>query len=132
MWGFDYLIAALFLVYLIWRRAPILAYLVPLGVFIITTALKGLFSWPRPNGLSLDAFPSGHAAFFLTLSLVVYYLNRSRSPAPTWKQGFQIFFFATAFIIGVARVALGLHYPSDILAGFLLAYLLSFAYRKYL
>ena len=123
MLGFDYLVAGLFLIFLIYHRAPVLAYLVPVGVAIINLALKGLFHLPRPSGLTFDAFPSGHATFFLTLALVVYFLNYKKA---------SIFFFLAALVIGLARIYLGLHYVTDILAGFALAYLLSFAYRKYL
>ncbi len=128
MWGFDYLIAALFLVFLIYRRAPVLAYLVPIGVSIINLALKGLFHLPRPSGLTFDAFPSGHATFFLTLAFLAYYLPRAKSRGLL----ISIFFFLTALIIGLWRVYLGLHYTTDIFAGFALAYLLSFSYRNYL
>ena len=134
MLGFDYLVAGLFLIFLIYHRAPVLAYLVPIGVAIINLALKGLFHLPRPSGLTFDAFPSGHATFFLTLALVAYYLH-SRSRTSFWKSDFQVIpflFFIAALTIGLARVYLGLHYFTDILAGFALAYLLSFAYRKYL
>ncbi len=53
------------------------------------------------------SFPSGHATFFFALSFVIYKYNK--------KAG--IFFFIASFLISVARVFCGVHWPSDILAG---------------
>lgn len=54
-----------------------------------------------------SSFPSGHAAFFFALSTVMYYYNRK------WGA----IFFLASFIIAVARVIAGVHYPSDIVVG---------------
>lgn len=56
------------------------------------------------------SFPSGHASFFFALAAAVYLFNRR---AGYW-------FFAAAFIISIARVFVGVHYPGDILAGALI------------
>jgi len=53
------------------------------------------------------SFPSGHAAFFFAVSLVVFYYNK--------KIG--VIFFLASILIVVARVFSGIHWPSDILAG---------------
>ena len=53
------------------------------------------------------SFPSGHSIFFFALAAAVYCYNRR---AGNWL-------FVLAVIIGVARIASGVHYPSDILAG---------------
>jgi len=77
------------------------------------------FLWPRPrpfvenhiNSLlthpASSSFPSGHAAFFFGLSTIVYFYNK--------KAGY-LFFFAS-FLISISRVFVGIHWPSDILAG---------------
>lgn len=53
------------------------------------------------------SFPSGHAAFFFALSTVVFLHDR--------KWGW--WFYAASFVIGLARVAAGVHFPTDILSG---------------
>lgn len=59
---------------------------------------------PHPIGSS---FPSGHVAFFFAIAAVVY--------AYYPKTG--ILFFVAALSIGIGRVAAGVHWPSDIIAG---------------
>ena len=54
-----------------------------------------------------NSFPSGHAAFFFALSAAVFY----------WDKRLGTFFFAASLMMGIARVAAGVHYPSDIIGG---------------
>ncbi len=63
------------------------------------------------------SFPSGHAAFFFALSTIVYLHNK--------RWGWM--FFAASILNGVARVAAGVHYPTDILGGAILGILVGFA-----
>ena len=53
------------------------------------------------------SFPSGHAAFFFAMAAAIYFYNK--------KWG--IAFFLAALVMGVARVAAGVHWPSDIIGG---------------
>lgn len=53
------------------------------------------------------SFPSGHAAFFFALSTAVYLYNKK------WGIGF----FIATILMTLARVAAGVHYPSDVFAG---------------
>jgi undecaprenyl-diphosphatase len=91
---------------------------VVLARLIFVEIIRWLLPRPRPF-LSLadvnllikhsasSAFPSGHAAFFFALSAVVYLYNK--------KIG--IWFLAGAFLISLARVFVGVHWPSDVLVG---------------
>lgn len=67
------------------------------------------------------SFPSGHASgallFFGTLSILVYYLIRQR----VWRKIAIGTCLILALCIGLSRIYVLVHYPSDVLAGFLLA-----------
>ena len=55
------------------------------------------------------SFPSGHTAIFFALSTIVYSYNK--------KAGLG--FFIASFLMAVSRIFVGVHWPSDILAGIL-------------
>jgi undecaprenyl-diphosphatase len=93
------------------------------GGATISSALKALIGRPRPAALlpfvhpDSPSFPSGHAMLaavvYLTLgTLLARFVPRRRVKA---------FFVTTAmilvFLVGVTRVYLGVHYPSDVLGG---------------
>ncbi|MFH1894584.1 MAG: phosphatase PAP2 family protein [Patescibacteria group bacterium] len=81
----------------------IIRYLMP-RARIFTINQVNLLVAHNPNESS---FPSGHTALFFALATVVYFYNK--------KAG--IFFYISAFFIGISRVFAGLHWPSDIVAG---------------
>lgn len=64
----------------------------------------------------LASFPSGHMAFLFAIAFVLFYSNR--------KTGW--WFVGLSFVVGVARVVAGVHYPSDIIGGILVALLSAF------
>ncbi len=84
---------------------------------ILVELIRFIYYRPRPplvlpiNALiAVDnsaSFPSGHAAAFFALGAAVFYLNK--------KWG--IVLLASAAIMGLARVFVGVHWPLDILGG---------------
>jgi undecaprenyl-diphosphatase len=73
--------------------------------------------WDDPRDFSL---PSGHATgSFVVAGFVAVAVLRSRM-RPTVSLAVSLFGFALAAAIGVSRVYLGVHYPTDVVAGSLL------------
>ncbi len=56
------------------------------------------------------SFPSNHAANMMALSVIAVYFYR--------KYGWLV--FAAALLVGYSRIYVGVHYPLDVLAGFIL------------
>ncbi|MBI2055140.1 MAG: phosphatase PAP2 family protein [Candidatus Sungbacteria bacterium] len=83
-------------------------------------AFEGLDSLISQNPLE-SSFPSGHATFFMALA--VYFLLAGQK-----KMGY--FLLVSAALIGAARVAAGVHWPSDILAGWAIGAAVSFVVFK--
>ena len=65
---------------------------------------------------STYSFPSGHTTFLFALSTATYFFHKKMA----------YFLFASGVIVGLARVASGVHYPSDILGGVLLGIIAGF------
>ncbi len=91
-----------------------------------TTALKWLFRRPRPPGdgwgfythFDRHAFPSGHAGRSACLVVLLAPL------LPPWGVAFLALW---AGLVGLARVALGVHFVSDIIGGWTIGLLAGLA-----
>jgi undecaprenyl-diphosphatase len=95
---------------------------VSLGGRLLYVSLKLVFMRPRPDLPQLDpatgySFPSGHAtvaaALFFTLALVYCHHTGSRTGKTLALAGAALL----VLLVGVSRVYLGVHYPSDVVAG---------------
>ena len=132
----PYLLVLFLLFFLFWsneniKKNRIMVLVSILAALIARFGVKGaillFYNRPRPyinlssaNKLislnpieNLQSFPSGHAIFFFSLSTVIYMFNK--------KLG--IFFFICSIMIAIARIFVGVHWPSDILAGAILGIL---------
>jgi undecaprenyl-diphosphatase len=96
--------------------------LASLGALILTTQMKLFFSKPRPQlwthliKETSFSFPSGHAIGSVVLYGLIAYLLSNYYP----KFSGLIYFFAvmTIILIGLSRLYLGVHWPTDIIAGY--------------
>ncbi len=110
-----------------WQSALWLAGVLLSGLSL-STIIKASVARPRPqlvahlDQVSSMSFPSGHALnstlFYLTLALVLAPLLKQRS-AQWALYGFALI---SSLVIGLSRIALGVHWPSDVLASWVLAY----------
>jgi undecaprenyl-diphosphatase len=75
--------------------------------------LEAFTQLPKNHGEILDpSFPSAHAfCVFMMATLLA-----------TWFPRYRIIFYIVAAFIGWTRIYLGLHYPTDVIAGGLLGY----------
>jgi undecaprenyl-diphosphatase len=84
---------------------------------IMEWALKHVFARPRPENTSFS-FPSGHSTAAAAFFGAVIYLSGSLSPP--WRRTVRILSGVMIVLVGLARVILRAHWPSDVLAGFAL------------
>jgi undecaprenyl-diphosphatase len=93
---------------------------------LVTEALKAAAGRPRPATAlvfaPLSSFPSGHALGVMAavLALTVIVLPRVRRDLWGWVIASGAL---TVLVIGVGRVVLNVHHPSDVLAGWAAGYL---------
>jgi undecaprenyl-diphosphatase len=122
------LLAAVVLVFYLkgWRLSATLLAVSTVGGSLLTTVLKAVFERSRPElfdtgyAASFYSFPSGHATvavgFYGTLTLILAYRLRGFARWAVVACGVLL-----VLLIGFSRLYLGVHYPTDVLAGFLAA-----------
>jgi undecaprenyl-diphosphatase len=104
-------------------HAALLLLIATLGGLLLSVLLKGHYERPRPNvvphlsHVRSASFPSGHSM----LSAVVYLTLGALLARLVERRRLKIYCVAVAllltFLVGVSRVYMGVHYPTDVLAG---------------
>ena len=104
-----------------WKLASASALLAAAVALLANQAISHLWERPRPftthsalthvlGARTTDpSFPSDHAAAAFAIAFAVFAFSRRAGAV----------FLAVAALIGLSRIALGMHYPSDVVAGVL-------------
>ena len=128
LWGIGYLRK-----HKAWQQAGIDGLVAHGLTGLATQILKHLIGRPRPRWThqeafeygpswqgGLDAFPSGHAAASFTVAAVLarYF--------PEWKG----LWYGAALFVAMARVMGGSHFPTDVLGGAVLGFLIGYVWAR--
>lgn len=106
------------------HRSELLLFIVVLiGSYYLFRTLKLIFHRARPDLHRLIeiggySFPSGHATNAITVYGILTFLLWRHIPTRWGRKLLLIFSAIMIFMIGFSRIYLGVHYPSDVIAGY--------------
>ncbi|MFL6306126.1 MAG: phosphatase PAP2 family protein [Candidatus Sulfotelmatobacter sp.] len=108
------------------RAAALLVLAAVVGGVAVNDLLKLAFARARPDFVTSSvkvftaSFPSGHAAMSAITYLTLAALLARTTPSRRLRLYFVTIGIMLTLLVGVSRVYLGVHYPTDVLAGWCL------------
>ena len=107
------------------------------SIGLLNQILKNIIQRPRPDGFRLVeengfSFPSGHSmASMAFYGLIIYFIFKNIKNK-TARNCICVALTVLIFLIGISRIYLGVHYASDVLAGFLISIAYLIVYVTYI
>ena len=92
----------------------------------LNQTIKHILQRPRPDHLRLIkqggfSYPSGHSMIAVCVYGIMIYLINKKVQNKTLKIALSILLTILILSIGISRIYVGVHYPSDVLGGFILS-----------
>ncbi|HEY0458669.1 MAG TPA: phosphatase PAP2 family protein [Pyrinomonadaceae bacterium] len=118
------IIFSIVFIWLKWKRAVIFLLATMAGEALLEVTLKLFFRRLRPEPffeyapLKTYSFPSGHALASLCFYGILAWLIARRVKSRGLKFSIWMAAATIVLLIGFSRIYLGVHFPSDVLAGF--------------
>ena len=106
-------------------RVAVLVLMTVAGGMLLSTLLKRSFDRPRPDlvphGVVVytASFPSGHAMLFAVVYLTLGTLLARVQPQRRLKAYILTLAVVLTVLVGLSRLYLGVHWPTDVLAGWI-------------
>ena len=108
------------------RKAGISVSIASLLSTLVKAVIKTAVARPRPEESfflieqSGFAYPSGHAMTGMAVYLLLLVLTREYITDSKKKNLLSVIFVFVAFAVGISRVYLGVHFPTDVIGGWVL------------
>lgn len=119
------IVASVFLWVSCHRWSAALLWVSILGSGLINATMKLFFNRPRPHLFpwrvpyaGLSSFPSGHSMTSMVCYATLAYLIARLTPNAFLRRFTFVLAGLMIVLIGLSRLYLGVHYPTDVLAGF--------------
>lgn len=118
------ILVIIFLYVVLKHRVELILFIAAIiGSAVLNQLLKYSFQRARPELhrlIEIDSysFPSGHAMNAFTVYTIISFLLWRHIPSRTGRILLIIISALMIFTIGISRIYLGVHYPSDIIAGY--------------
>lgn len=99
-----------------------------LGSWILNYILKWIFQRTRPFDYALVtqgglSYPSGHSMVTMSMHLAIAYLLSRNIDDHIKKRNIYIVAATIIILMGISRMYLGVHWPTDIVGGYIMGYL---------
>ncbi len=110
-----------------WKAESYYVLIAGLGASVLIVSLKLIYQRVRPTIEHLVfaggySFPSGHSMGSMLIYGSLIVIAHQRIKQPFLRLVVQWLLGSLIVLIGLSRIYLGVHYPSDVLAGFILGF----------
>jgi undecaprenyl-diphosphatase len=121
-----YLVILFYLLIKNYKREAIHVFVIASGSILLGWVLKLIFQRQRPSLLHLQmaigySFPSGHTLGAFTLCGILVYMTLKTAWSSITKSGVVVLLLLYAFLVGLSRIYLHVHFITDVIASMLVA-----------